>query len=73
MNKVTLNIKKTKALIFFPKINHQLIPKFVVHGQPLDYVEVYKYLGYMMDSKLKFDGLLNKLIATFVHKLYLLS
>lgn len=73
MNKLTLNIIKIKALNFFPKSNLQLIPKFMVHGQSLDYVETYKYLGYLIDSKLKFDGLLNKLIAVIVHKLYLFS
>lgn len=73
MNKLTLNIKKTKALLFFPKPNNYQIPSFVVHAQTLEYVDKYKYLGYLIDSKLLFDKLLTKLITTIVHKLYLLS
>lgn len=60
-------------MIFFPKPNCHITPKNVVHDQLLECVDTYKYLGYSIDSRLKFDVLLNQLIANIVHKLYLLA
>lgn len=64
MNKLTL--KKTKSLDPPPAT-------FLVHTHALQYVQSYKYLGFLVDSKLKFESMMNTLIATITHKLYLLS
>lgn len=73
MNKLTLNIKKTKALIFFPPKKGVVIPSFKVHDQDLEFVSSYKYLGFVLDSQLKFDLMLQNLIRIVTHKLYLLA
>lgn len=73
MNKLTVNTKKTKAMLIFPKRLDTLFPRFMVYDHSLDYVESYKYLGYIVDSRLRFEEMLNNLIAIISHKLYLLS
>lgn len=73
MNKLTLNNKKTKALVFFLRDRTPMFSNFLVHTHPLHYVDSYKYLGFLIDSRLRFDGMLNALISTVSYKLYSLS
>lgn len=72
MNKLTMNIKKTKSLFFFPRSNVPDVPNFVVHEQSLERVYTYKYLGYHLDSCLKFEILMTNLIKIMSYKIYLL-
>lgn len=76
MNKLTLNIKKTKLLTFFAKRGNNLTSTHVqimANGQPLDEVFSYKYLGYQLDNVLNYDILARQLIQKIIYKLYLLS
>lgn len=45
----------------------------MVQGQTLEYVAKYKYLGFILDPYLKFDDMMQSLIRTVTHKLYLLA
>lgn len=72
MNKLTLNIKKTKAMFFFQKHTLPSTPDFIVHCQPLERVIVYKYLGYHLDTQLRFELMVTNLIKTITYKIYLL-
>ena len=53
-NKLTLNLKKTKYLIFQPrqKINYNLLPPLTLAGQCLEQVTSLKYLGICIDDHL---------------------
>lgn len=73
MNKLTLNTKKTKAMLFFPTAKCSLLPDFLVHECALATVGSYKYLGYYLDSFLRFDKMMQTLINTVTYKLYLLA
>lgn len=53
MNKVTLNTKKTKAMIFFPTKKCPSLSNFYVHNNDLSTVDSYEYLGYQLDPLLK--------------------
>lgn len=49
------------------------MPCFVVHGQKLDYIDTYKYLGYTLDPFLNFDFMMQILVRTVTYKIYLLA
>ena len=53
-NKLTLNLTKTKYIIFQPrqKLNSNLHLPIVLAGQPLDYSFSVKYLGLIIDGHL---------------------
>ena len=53
-NKLTLNLRKTKYLIFQPrqKVNCNLLPPLSLAGQPLEQACSIKYLGIYIDSHL---------------------
>ena len=73
--KLTVNIKKTKAMLL--GIRYRLIwliyQSLTLHGQPLDYVTSYKYLGVTLDSTLNFNKHINSVIQSVAHKIYMLS
>ena len=52
INEVTLNLKKTKYLIFQPrqKINYNLLPPLTLAGQCLEQFSSLKYLGIYIDD-----------------------
>ena len=53
-NKLTLNLRKTKYLIFQPrqKVDYNLLPPLSIAGQCLEQVSKIKYLGIYIDSHL---------------------
>ena len=53
-NKLTLNLRKTKYLIFQPrqKVDYNLLPPVSIAGQCLEQVSKIKYLGIYIDSHL---------------------
>ena len=53
-NKLTLNLSKSKYLIFQPrqKLNYNLLPPLTLAGQYLDYSFNVKYLGLIIDCHL---------------------
>ena len=75
LNKLTINILKTKYELFRPKtlynnINNNFNLK--IGTIPLEEVETYTYLGVKLDNKLKFDGFLKakcSRINTRLHQL----
>ena len=74
-NRLTLNIKKTKSMIFGSKHKIKRIhaPRLQMNDIPLDYVTTYKYLGITADQTLNFNLNLNQIIKTVSYKLSLLS
>ena len=65
-NKLTLNIKKSKFMLVTNKLN---IPDFCVkiNDSPLEICKSYKYLGVVIDDKLKWDAHI-KYISTKISK-----
>ena len=65
-NKLTLNIKKSKFMLI---TNKQNIPDFCVkmNDSPLEICKSYKYLGVVIDDKLKWDAHI-KYISTKISK-----
>ena len=53
-NKLTLNLKKTKYLVFQPrqKINFNLLPPLILAGEILEKASNIKYLGIVIDHLL---------------------
>ena len=74
-NRLSLNIKKNKSMIFGTK--HKLkrlhVPHLYMNGIPLDYVTTYKYLGITADQTLSFNPNLNQIIKAVSYKLSLLG
>ena len=54
-NKLTLNIKKSKFMVFTNKKKHYHDILLKINGNPLERCTSYKYLGIVMDDKLKWD------------------
>ena len=53
-NKLTLNLKKTKYLVFRPrqKLNFNLLPPLILAGEILEKASNIKYLGIVIDHHL---------------------
>ena len=75
MNALTINVKKTKFMIFGTrsKIKKAKKLKLQVNGQPLQQVPSYKYLGVTLDSVLSYSHHISMVINTVSHKAYILS
>ena len=73
-NKITVNLKKTKSVIFstWHMLKKYSNPKVKLDGVILENVDHYKYLGINLDSTLNFKHM-NNLMKIVSHKLYLLS
>ena len=54
-NKLLLNTDKTKELIFDFRTNPTNIIPVVINGNVIEQVHTYKYLGVVIDDKLKWD------------------
>ena len=75
LNQLTININKTKAVLFGTKkfTNNNNLPQIRIGGELVHYVKDYKYLGVTLDCRLNFEKyayLISKLVS---HKLYLLG
>ena len=53
-NKLSLNVTKSKAMIFSNR-NYD-VPSFMLYDSPLELVDAYKFLGVTFDCKLKFKS-----------------
>ena len=74
-NKLSINIKKTKAMVIGTRTmvkKHRHILKLKINGKPIDYVFQYKYLGITIDEILSFHSHLNNTIKLVAHKIFLL-
>ena len=55
-NFLDLNLSKTKELLIDFRKQPLAVPPITIDGEIVDRVEKYKYLGIILDSKLKFDS-----------------
>ncbi len=71
LNKLTLNVNKTKYVIFGTRnqVQAQINYKLDVNGQELERVQHMKYLGVILDSQLTFDEHVNFIHSKAVKKL----
>ena len=62
INKLSLNVKDTKFMIFHPKQknlpNHQ-IPNIIIDNQPVERVDSFKFLGVLIDENLTWNKHVN--------------
>lgn len=72
MNKLTVNVDKTKSIVFHRK---HARPKMdiLINNKPLEQITEYKYLGYRLDERLDFKPLLQETIKSVRHKIYLFN
>ena len=75
MNALTINIKKTKFMIFGTrsKVKKAKHLKLEISKQPLQKVPSYKYLGVTLDSVLSYSNHISTVLNTVSHKAYILS
>ena len=74
-NKLSLNIKKTKCMLFSSRVRlkNTRCPNLYINNVCIDYVHQYKYLGVILDSHLTFNKHLNNIIKITAYKINLLS
>ena len=75
INKLTINAKKTKLMIFGSrhKVKKARGAKVKIGNDQLSLVPSFKYLGFTLDSTLNFSNHLTSVTKTILHKLHLLS
>lgn len=75
VNKLTINIAKSKLMVFGTrhKLRNIMVPPVHVNGEILGHVCQYKYLGVILDSSLTFEAHLKSLIKKFSYKVYVLN
>ena len=74
-NKLSINIKKTKAMVIGTRSmvkKHNHISRLKICGKPIEYVFQYKYLGITIDEILSFHTHLNNTTKIVAHKNFLL-
>ena len=75
VNKLTINTKKTKIMIFGSRYNIKRNPTMdlLINGEKLQIVPTYKYLGINLDQTLNYNYHLKYLVNSISHKLYVFS
>ena len=73
-NKLTLNLKKAKEMVFAskPKVKTLVNEPAKSEGIPLTTTPTYKYLGFILDSVLNFSKHMSQLRRNVTHKSHLL-
>ena len=74
-NKLTINIKKTKLMVFGTRsrVKKSKSVKISINNECLQLVPSFKYLGILLDSTLSYKQLIASVISTVLHKVTLLS
>ena len=74
-NKLTINVKKTKYVIFGLKSQLKKISghTLAISDSPIEKVNSYKYLGITLDATLTYNCHLNNCLKLASHKIFLLS
>ena len=74
-NKLSLNFKKTKCMLFGfrVKLKNLNCPRLRLNNTNIDFGHQYKYLGVILDPHLTFNKHLNNIIKITAHKINLLS
>ena len=75
INKLTINAKKTKLMVFGTrnKVKRAKEVRVSINGNQLQLVLSYKYLGILLDSTLNFNKHIASVINTVLYKITLLS
>ena len=73
-NKLSLNVNKTKLMVFGTRhvVKKAKAAKVVARGKQLQIVPTYKYLGIVLDSTLSYKYHVNNVINSIVYKVNLL-
>ena len=73
LNKITVNIKKTKAMVFGTKNMQKMARHYniFIGGDNIHYVNIFNYLGIKLDEKLDFESHAKECLRLVSHKLYL--
>ena len=74
-NKLTMNLTKTKCMIFGTKQKVKIsnLKKIKLDRAELDYVNSYKYLGIRLDKSLTYIKHIQSCISNVSHKMFILS
>ena len=74
-NKLTVNSKKTKLMVFGSRsrVKKAKNVEILINGEFLQLVPSFKYLGLILDSTLNFNQHITSMIRTVLHKTTLLS
>ena len=74
-NKLTINAKKTKLMIFGTRsrVKNAKNVKIVINNEKIQTVPSFKYLGILLDSTLNYNLHISSVIRTVIHKTTLLS
>ena len=56
LNKLSLNVSKTKAMVFHCQQRVVSYPELYLEGRPIEFVKHFKFLGIIMDENLKFGN-----------------
>ena len=74
-NKLTLNVKKTKIMIFASRsrVKKANKVKILINNKPVQIVPTFKYLGLLLDSTLSYNSHIASLIRLISHKMSLLA
>ncbi len=74
LNKLTLNVKKTKFMIYGSRQKLRQVNELLLHinGEEIERVPVFKYLGMMLDSELNFEAHISYIYRKACGKLTLL-
>ena len=75
MNRLTINLDKTKLMMFATKnrLKKMEFRDVNVQGKTLQYVRQFNYLGVKLDSRLSFEAHANECIRLVSHKIYMLT
>ena len=71
-NYLTLNVDKTKELIFYYRIKKEPIMPLCIGDKTVTIVDTYKYLGLTIDSKLNWHAYVDRLCKIINQQLYFL-
>lgn len=75
-NRLSLNIKKTKLMLFVDnkrrKVDQNSMPKIGISGKSLDYVNNYTYLGVKLDDCMNLQAYFSEVISRLQHKIVML-
>lgn len=72
-HKLLVNVKKTKAMVVSKNQNHSNPVRIFLNDEPIEIVTQMKYLGIIIDDKLKFDKNIDYLCSKISKKNYVIG
>lgn len=73
LNKLKLNMEKTKTMVIGKKFNSSLIDNIKINNVIIEKVSIYKYLGIVVDNKLNFKANIDNLCKKVAKKVGVLA